>query len=952
MINIINTTVGNIIGSKYVFDDALCIYENFAPNIDNCAFLSLEEISRNDSLPQGIRKTILGDNDSFVCECIKNGIAPGFNLPPSLIAQKEKFSTIDSEFIKFLKLNNSLHYKTVCESFSCFKLEKKYKNIIVAPFEEYYPYLISFILSLAEQCETLTILTDNLLVPGISKKIGSIFISHGFVPKMESSENDSDILNIVYGKSNNQTYREDIRIFEASSMYEEINNIVNIIKNKSIDIKDVAIVGNSIDEYKPIFLTLFRDFNIDLDISKEYFSSSFTYKFIVCLLNCIIDEKDVNNFINLVRFGCIGISSTYKDTVDMFFERFGNNYDIALKNGEKYDKNGFNVVKLAIDEIGQCLYELRLDLEFSNNIHDILCSILKFLENIKYNDFLSDKTEFMDEVARNKTVSYWNCFSSLVHDIDKVYGKESISLVEFVSLFKGISRNTEIKIDKKNGSLLICDINNFYSYNKKYVFIVGGNQRDSFSFDSLVNSLERKRINVFLNSNLTTDESQKRSILNKIATVISVKRELTYISASKTNTAGTPLYPAFYFKNMLNAMQFCVEKPEKNSENILQLLLEIAEENYTQVENDSTYFKFLDLTETGEYNKRLLSALRFMYRNKSEFNIENSNKIFKEKDYYSVTMLESYNKCPFKHYIDYGIKPQSLNIFEESPADAGGYCHSAIKMFFNKAFVEKTDIYRLSEHDIAFFMEDIFNKIDSLHNDGTLDATNRNKFLKQQIQNKVICSVYNIIRQLEYGEFKIFANEYNLSLSNNLLQIVLPDGAIVNITGVIDRVDFLDKKFKIIDYKSSDKDFSKELFDKGIQLQLPLYASAIGGETAGFYYFHIQNPVLDLDKKEVSLFKKFKLSGPTNENSVNQIDNTLSPGCSSDVIPVQQLKSGEFSSRSQIYSNKEFEKIISEAKEIAKNTICSIRSSEAIAKPDKDENPCQYCEYNRICHYN
>jgi ATP-dependent helicase/DNAse subunit B len=207
----------------------------------------------------------------------------------------------------------------------------------------------------------------------------------------------------------------------------------------------------------------------------------------------------------------------------------------------------------------------------------------------------------------------------------------------------------------------------------------------------LINSLERKRLNAHLSAHFKTDESEKRNTLQKIYSIISVNRKLSYLSTSKTNTSGIELYPSGYFRNLINCLTGSVEPAEKNVENLTQLLLEIADENYTQKENDDAYFTFLDFIENKKYSKRISNALHFMYRDKSKFDVADPGSVFKERDYFSATMLESYNKCPFKNYVDYGIKPQKLNIFEETPADIGDYYHAVISMFFDK--IEKENIF-------------------------------------------------------------------------------------------------------------------------------------------------------------------------------------------------------------------------------------------------------------------
>ena len=957
MINIIGLSSASLFSNLNALlniekENSLTIFEKVLPNIESEDVFCIDKQTQEDVFPKEIRKMLLDDTDSFIVECLENGIRVDFDIPYSLSAQKEKFSSIQGKFSGFVDECNTRSLLPIKKSFSYSNTEKKYKNIIISPLEKYDISFLTSINSLIKNCESLTILINSDTNSGAIKTIGEYFIKNGFVPNIKAIKKDLSLKNIVYGINKEKIENKNIKLYEASSMYDEINNILNVIRANKILCGDVAIVSENIDEYLPVIFTIFKDFPFNIVHSKEPFSSSFIFKSLLYLYRYLLNPKDIESVVNLIKLDYLGFPPFYKNTIDIFFERFGNNYDVALKNGKKFNAADYAVVESSISELEEKTKSIRTDIGKSKTFFDLINATINFLETIKYTDTLSDKTENIDKMSQKRISCEWDCFCELLKDINNVYGEDKTTFENFVDVFQKVSRKAIIpNAITDEEEIEVSDIKSFFSLNKKYVFMVGCFQGDTFEFDSLINSLERKRLNAHLSTHFKTDESEKRNIIQKIYSIISVDRQLTYISTSKTNTSGIELYPSGYFKNLFNCLPASIEVAEKDIENVTQLLFEIADENYTQKENDDAYFAFLDLIENKKYSKRISDALRFMYRDKSKFDIQDPGSIFKERDYFSATMLESYNKCPFKNYVDYGIKPQKLNIFEESPADIGDYYHTAIAMFFNK--IEKENIFfnTIEEFDVPILCEDIFEIVDDSHNDMFLDATSRNKFLKEQMQNKIICSIWNIICQLKKGKFSVFKNEYNLSVNNNSLPLVLENGETVYLTGIIDRLDTCDNVFKVVDYKSSAQSFSEELVKTGIQLQLPLYAVAINKDIAGFYYFHIQNPVLDLDKKENSALKKFKLNGMTNEKYLPFIDD-IGDGESSEIISAKKLKNGKISSASQVFSDEDFNNIMNLAKESAKKTIEDIKNGIVFAKPNKEINPCKYCEYNKICQFN
>lgn len=932
-------------------ENSLIIFEKTLPNIESETIFAIDNINQKNIFPEEIRKMILEDTDSFIVECLENGIQNDFEIPYSLSAQKEKFFSVQSRFLKFINECNTRSLLPVKKAFVCPHIEKKYKNIIVSPLEKYDISFFNSLSFLIDNCDSLTILVNLDTSPNAIKTIGEYLIKNGAIPDIKTIKRNISLKNVFYGTSKETISNESIKLFESPSMYDEINNVLNIIKANKIAPEDVAIVSENIDDYLPVILTMFKDFPLNIAYSKEPFSSSFAFKSLLYLYRYLLDPKSIESIINLIKLDYLGFPPFYKNVIDIFFERFGNNYDLALKNGEKFNAADYEVVKSSISELSKKTSSLKINIEKSKTFFDFINATIGFLEEIGYTDVLSDKTENIDRMSQKRISCEWDCFCKILQDINDVYGEDNTTFENFVDIFQKISRKAIIPAPVTDKEIEVSDIKSFCSLDRKYVFMVGCIQNDSFEFDSLINSLERKRLNAHLSAHFKTDESEKRNTLQKIYSIISVNRKLSYLSTSKTNTSGIELYPSGYFRNLINCLPGSVEPAEKNVENLTQLLLEIADENYTQKENDDAYFTFLDFIENKKYSKRISNALHFMYRDKSKFDVADPGSVFKERDYFSATMLESYNKCPFKNYVDYGIKPQKLNIFEETPADIGDYYHAVISMFFDK--IEKENIFfnTLEEFDVPILCEDIFDIVDSEHNDMFLDTTSRNRFLKEQMQNKIICSIWNIICQLKKGKFSIFKNEYNLSLNNNSLPLVLESGETVYLTGIIDRLDVCDDVFKIVDYKSSAQAFSDELVKIGVQLQLPLYAVAINKDIAGFYYFHIQNPVLDLDKKEESALKKFKLNGMTNEKHLQLIDN-IEEGESSEVISAKRLKNGKLSSTSQVFSDTDFNSIIDIAEESAKRTIKNIRDGIVCAKPNKEINPCKYCEYNKICQFN
>lgn len=229
---------------------------------------------------------------------------------------------------------------------------------------------------------------------------------------------------------------------------------------------------------------------------------------------------------------------------------------------------------------------------------------------------------------------------------------------------------------------------------------------------------------------------------------------------------------------------------------------------------------------------------------------------------------------------------------------------------------------------------------------------------------------------------------YEVSFGNNEgdyppIQVELSTGEIVNLVGRIDRVDKLinegEEFYRIIDYKSGNKDFKLSDVYYGLQIQLLTYLdamlrnekalskeSAISNESvdepifpAGILYFKIDDPVikaknnLDEEELEKAIMKALKMKGLllADTKIIREMDRNIEGA--SLVVPASIKKNGELGSRSSVATKEQFDMLLNHVKENLIKTCEGMLSGEIDIKPykKKDITPCSYCEYTAICQF-
>lgn len=988
-----------VINDGFSFENVETInIRNFLSNFSNDVIIDdiTQEVIIRDiivSMKNGLKIVTESDAESislFISETMRENVSKNKfeqEMKNHNFIFEDKLSEILSvyeAFLDYLEKNSlSTPEKAIRGNFN--KKLSKYDEIVFLPLNSYDNSLFFLILSLLKLDKDVILVFDNFS----SKENSSISSeSRTFKDKIVSfvqnkTEYGVDIIpSTAFNKSiipndlitlkssflepvqSIEKKIDGIKFYSASSPHEEMENTLFQIKDlcKTYSYSDIAIVVNDLTSYTPVIREVFKGIPIFFNC-EEPFSKSYLYKFISLLLTyCNNSRIDINLLNELVRFPWFNITVNEQNIFDLFFLRFGNNFDIAIKNGEVFAPIDFEIVKKNLEKVSVFITPLKASFSVCSTVKDFLITLTDFLSEIKITEYLHNVCSSLSTVEAYKLFLQWKTFTSIFQKLNVFFPDKKVSLSEFISLLSIFAFKTNIAYSSNNNNTIeVSDMDHLSTLDKKILFVVGNNDTNEapLKFSSIINSFERKIINYSINSNFKTDEYYVDLHNYKIQNLLTFPREKLFISWSKASIAGKELYPAAYIQNLSNLLK---ESDFDNSINInkelklINLLTKISDEKYAGVTDPIVSDDFVELCHDEYYAKRLNNALNSLYLNKDKINSKTPESIYKDTEYFSATRLENFNKCPFKHFVDYGILPQKLNIFGEDAVDKGDYFHSAFNLFFDEIINNKIELNTLSEERITKMLIPIFEEIEEDHNDGALVASFKNLHEKEQIRKKATVSIINSVKQLNGGSFLPVGTEFNISKDVSCsFKLKLSTGKEVFISGVIDRFDLYNNNLRVIDYKSSAKSFNLQEMEKGIQLQLPLYASAMNKKynVIGMYYFHVQNPILDIDKKETSILKKYQLSGPTvaSEPVLVASDNSLLTEDKSLIIPVSKTKTGKFTNYSQIYTKKEFNEILEKSQQIAQDTINRILSGETIADPVRNTSvsPCTYCDYNKIC---
>ena len=321
----------------------------------------------------------------------------------------------------------------------------------------------------------------------------------------------------------------------------------------------------------------------------------------------------------------------------------------------------------------------------------------------------------------------------------------------------------------------------------------------------------------------------------------------------------------------------------------------------------------------------------------------------------SASRLETYGECPFRHYMQYGLRLKSRPEFTEQAADAGELLHDVLKAFTDRAALLDPSFASLTDRDADRLIDEIMAEQIKTHNEGIygqdplLQAT---LFLQVEAAKK--CA-HAILAQIQSGDFLPEKTEYAFGGESGTpaLPIPMQDGDAMLLYGRIDRVDKSESGhfIRIIDYKlTQSPKLSPGKVLEGVLLQLPLYLLAVRGEDgriAGMYYMPMSAGTDPKTGQPLPLL----LNGITNssDEAVLHTERDFSEK-SRLIASLSRKKGGEWSASAPVCDGEALSLITQCALSAAADAGRQIREGRIGVLP-YDKNTCTYCDYGSVCRF-
>lgn len=819
----------------------------------------------------------------------------------------------------------------------------------------------------------------------------------------KESENKPDIKHLMenFDRYNPKIYKEEprnIKILESISTISEVENIALLIKKEILKgkrYKDFSLIMTSAEEYENDLIRVFDRYEIPYFLDKtKKMSDNHIVKTRLSALRIVLydfkkedleyfvrskiydfgpnSEEKIITFQNYIRKNKIKdkmfLNDKYFTFDESFYKKRPDLYQIRKEENDRV-----NEIREKILELLGPLYALKKKKApakvFASEIFRLIdksafkSGIDSYQEILKENNRLADYEE--NSQARDKFVNILEELVAIMKDLPSDFKK-------IFTLIEAACKNTSLGIiPPSKDHLLVTDFSRDRVNHTKYKIILGLNDvyfpskvREEF----LINENEKELLKSSgVDLKLYQIDRENRDLLNLYRMISS--SETIYFSYALSDRASSQIHKSTVlndimeiFPNIKIDQKAVMDFEEKKfSEDMLkkyvnEILWRIIKKESLGEKDKLIAKSYLEYLRKNEGLDLLLAAL-FYSNDKKNLSYDTTKKLYPKKNR-NVSEMESYGRCPYKYYLQYGIKAFEDQEFDVDYFEIGNIVHKNIEVLSKEIAGE--DLDSLDDKRLEEILKENFLKNVSDNLDEKRRRDPKNQFILSNIYNNSKKNSKEIIKQLQQGLFSIDAVEERFAKNASYPEVYVDDENYLE--GRIDRVDRFEDYIRIVDYKSGGKELRVYNILNGLDLQLVVYMISAKQKRdkdglkklvpVAAFYLPLKDELVRLEEsfsKELvaSYYEdKFKMEGlivKINDQVMQMLDRDFDK--SSSVFRIRRGKEN-------IFSPEENELVENFVKNLIAKNIKEIKMGNISLNPIKyseSDYECARCPYRGVC---
>ena len=575
---------------------------------------------------------------------------------------------------------------------------------------------------------------------------------------------------------------------------------------------------------------------------------------------------------------------------------------------------------------------------------------------------------------------------SFLDKLVSVLGEERISMTDFRALLEaGFAEGRVAVIPPGGDRVIVGDVERTRVPQVKVLFFLGVNEGVIPKASMVTGLLTEADRESLLAAEIRLKPTSRQALYIErfyLYSVLSKPSERLWVSYCRTSPSGGKMNPSYLVDSLCRLFpdlrirgedEGLPERPAAGL-HLLARALRDPERTPLTPEMKELYLYLREAPEYAVHTERLMEAA-FSRKPEDRIGRAAARALYGARLRNSASRLERFCGCAFAHFAQYGLRLKERPEYAFSGMDFGNIMHRALELFGSAIRDGGPGLSRLSDEQLASARDAAFEQaVNEVSRGSALFSSARDEYRITRMRRLMDTAAGAVAEQLKAGDFVIYGAEEDFRGREDLssLNVMLPDGNRMELTGRIDRIDVCrdgDVSYvKIVDYKTGSTKFDAEQIYYGLQLQLALYMNAarellrrdgLHPVPAGMFYCRVFDPVLPFKEgesdEELAERRLQTLSGSgavlEDRDVIAHLDRTLAPGRQSAVIPVKYNKDGKLSEHSAVLSAEDFGVIGEYAERKIRDAGARIVSGDAEINPYRlgQETACTYCPYREIC---
>lgn len=656
----------------------------------------------------------------------------------------------------------------------------------------------------------------------------------------------------------------DISLIEAHNRRAEVDAAARTIRAwlaEGMRLRDIAVLMRDVDDYHDLIAASFAEHRIPFFADRRRSAAHHPLPQLVrSMVEAAVRNYPREAMLSLIKTGLCGLHSDEADALENFVLEHNvrggiwgsdTKWEDHLRLAEDEEDLPPDPGKIDIETLRRRVVDpirpLRELLRGSPSVRELAGEVYRVLEKMGAQRVMSrwieaaEQSQDIEQAAEHEQV--WNTLTALLDQLVDLLGDNPVSGEDFLTIIESGLEGFDLALAPPTlDQVLVGDVDRTRTPAVRGVVLLGLNEGEFPRRPSERSAFSDRERHWLENRGIQLDPPADRKLLDERFlgyVAFSCAAERLCVLRATAGEDGAQQQPSFFWQRLRETfplLEPVVLNPQNadsiellgtRSQALSWLMSQVRSAKMpAALQPDAAgYYQSLTGAQRDELTQRIWSALA--YRNRPRINPALASALFAPPLRASVTRMETFASCPFKHFLRYGLELYPRDESEMNPLRMGTIYHGVLERYVRRMLAEKMDWLSLVRDGDATLLAALTDEVAAKVCDAILFQDLRSKHLFGIVRQTVARVIGAQVEAARVGEVKPLAVETSFGFKHSklpALELKTPGGRTVLLEGKIDRIDLVgDDALAVIDYKTSEKRLGLGEVHHRLALQLLTY---------------------------------------------------------------------------------------------------------------------------------